>query len=747
MSRKGVSFLSRFIGTKKKDPLPDAEDESSEPEPSRMSIDTSHPIGFIPRHPAPPRYLRVRTHYKKDKEFERVFLAQELAGIPGQQRAAERRISTSTSSQNGEHTGRAIWALQFSKDGKYLAAAGQDKKVRLWAVISTPDEREAANHDDTEQPRNEQDPPRLKAPMFHPKPAQVFEGHTGSILDLSWSKHSDFVTSIQFHPRDDRFFLAGSLDTKLRLWSIPDKSVAFVTAAPDMVTAVAFTPDGRYSMAGCLNGTLNIYDTEGLKLSGQIHVRSARGKNSKGHKITGIDTMISPPGDPKGDIKLLVTSNDSRIRLYDFRDRVLEAKFRGNENSCSQIRATFTEDNKHVICGSEDRRAYVWPIGTVERDTDKRACEIFETQSAIVTVAVTAPTATKQVLALSEDPIYDICNPPPVALMSPDESPEAPKQESSGNESGSKHIRTGSAPRLSIVSKMAHDSPSYLARSKHPDGNIIVMADYSGKIQVLRQDCAYDKRRFENWKANSTISRRIMRRSNSARHSVASSNGKESTHKTPSERIVSWRNSVIRHGRTSTEGSRSGLRTRSPSPHHHRAAAFRLTSSRPSSMGPHESLSAAATSPPSSPRPSGAHTRQPIEKRSGLNGHGPVVGSDLRALPSSSAGIIASGKGNDNPLWLQGDHSYAYWNKITHDAMAMRSRKSKDLLSPNSIRSDERKLSTTSSILSSDYASSTSEKDEDNLKCDHCRGSNFRGVKDRDGKQKLICVQCNRSVP
>jgi hypothetical protein len=130
-----------------------------------------------------------------------------------------------------------------------------------------------------------------------------------------------------------------------------------------------------------------------------------------------------------------------------------------------------------------------------------------------------------------------------------------------------------------------------------------------------------------------------------------------------------------------------------------------------------------------------------------MNGHGPVAGTDLRALPATSTGIIASGKGKDNPLWLQGDHSYAYWNKITHDALAMRSRKSKDFLSPNSIQSDERKPSTTSSILSSDYASSTGEKDEDILRCDHCRGSNFRGVKGRDGKQKLICVQCNRSVP
>lgn len=777
--KKGVSFLSRIIGSKKKEPLSDAEDESSGAEPSRMSVDTSHPIGFIPRHPAPSRYLRTRAHNKKEKTFEKVFLAQELAGIPGQQRLsrADRRLSTSTISQNGENTGRAIWALAFSKDGKLLAAAGQDKKVRIWAVISTPDEREAASQANAEKPVNDQDSPDLKAPVFHQKPVQIYEGHTGSILDVSWSKnnfilsssmdktvrlwhasrpeclccfqHSDFVTSIQFHPRDDRFFLAGSLDTKLRLWSIPDKSVAFVTAAPDMVTAVAFTPDGRYSMAGCLNGMLNIYDTEGLKVSGQIHVRSARGRNSKGNKITGIDTMVSPPGDPNGEIKLLVTSNDSRIRLYDFRDRTLEAKFRGNENTCSQIRATFTEDGKHVICGSEDRRAYIWPIGHADRDTDKRTFETFETQPAIVTVAVTAPTSTKQVLALSEDPIFDICNPPPVALVSPDDSHDSPKRENSGNESGNGHVKSALTQRLSMISKMAHDSPSYLARSKHPDGNIIVLADYSGKIKVLRQDCAYHKRRYENWNANSTISRRIMGRSNSARHSVASSIGKDSAHKTPSERIVSWRNSVIRHGRTSTDGSRSGLRTRSPSPSHShpRPPAFRLSSSRPSSMGPNETRSAMTTSPPASPRPSGVHNRKSMDNKPGHNGHGPVVGGDMRGLPSSSAGIIASGKSKDNPLWLQGDHSYAYWSKITHDALAMKSRGDRNLLSPNSIPSDERKLSTASSVLSSDYASSAGGRSEDVLKCEYCNGSNFRGVKDRDGKQKLICVQCNRSVP
>lgn len=754
-----------------------------------MSVDTSHPIGFIPRHPAPARYLRVRAHFKKDKAFNRVFLAQELEDAGASRGTAERRASTVTSVRHDKSTGEAVWALAFSEDGKYLAAAGQDKTVRVWAVITTPEERETAIREDENAPLDEQEPPRLKAPVFQSKPVQVFEGHAGSILDLSWSKvctgkhnlkghneltgrqnnfilsssmdktvrlwhisrpeclccfqHSDFVTSIQFHPRDDRFFLAGSLDTKLRLWSIPDKSVAFVTSVPDMITAVAFTPDGRYSMAGCLNGMLDIYDTEGLKVSGQIHVRSNRGRNSKGNKITGIDTTTVPRDDPDGDIKLLVTSNDSRIRLYDFRERTVEAKFRGNENSCSQIRASFTDDGKHVICGSEDRRAYVWSLDSEERDSDKRAVEVFETQSAIVTAAITAPTKTKQILGLSEDPIYDICNPPPVALMNPEESA---KPENSSRDNGSHHKRSSS--RLSIVNKMAHESPLYLSRSKHPDGNIIVMADYSGKIKVLRQDCAYQKRRYENWDANSTISRRLMRHSNSARQSIASSIGKDSTHKTPSERIISWRNSVIRHGRTSTDDSRSGFRTRSPSPQH-RAATFRLSSPASSSLGPNESSSVFANSLPPSPNQARVDTDRASEELKAPNGPGPALTepADSPKVAASSAELLASGREKDNPLWLQGDQSYAYWNKITHDALAARSRKSNDFLSPHRIPSYERKRSTTGSILSSDYASSNAgEGEEDILRCEHCRGANFRGVRGRDGKQKLICVQCHRSV-
>lgn len=543
-------------------------------------------------------------------------------------------------------------------------------------------------------------------------------------------KHSDFVTSIQFHPRDDRFFLAGSLDTKLRLWSIPDKTLAFVTTAPDLVTSVAFTPDGQHSIAGCLNGVCSIYETDGLKAMAQIHVRSARGRNAKGSKITGIDTMVMPPNNPHGETKLLITSNDSRIRMYNFRDRTLVAKFRGNENTCSQIRAVFSDDGNHVICGSEDRRTYIWPVSQLERDSDKRAVEIFDTHSPMVTVAVMAPVKAKQILGFSEDPIYDICNPLPVALggQSNPSPPDTPRQGVTNDEGGRN--------RNSVAIKLAHESPTYLARSTHPDGNIIVVADYSGKIKVLRQDCAYQKRRYDSWDNSAAISKKLLSRSNSARRSVASSIGRESWHKTPSERIISWRNSVIGH-ELGLKGSRASAGPSAPS-----SPGFSFdaqTESRPSIV---------LSQPPS------AYKSSMESGRSSGEAARPNTGSpESTRHPghSAAAAPVASGTDKEKPLGLhgdglRGDHSYAFWNKITRDALAANSRKPGHLLSPTRTRSGERKFSM-GSALSSDYPSSNGEGDDGEiLKCDNCRGTNFRGTKGRDGKQRLICVGCGRPV-
>ena len=340
--------------------------------------------------------------------------------------------------------------------------------MRVWAVISTPEERQS--YEEEQQQQNQGSSygrERLSAPVFHDQPFREFAGHTGEVLDLSWSKnnfllsssmdrtvrlwhisraeclctfkHKDFVTKLAFHPRDDRFFLAGSLDTMLRLWSIPDKAVAYTTQLPDLVTAVAFAPDGKTAIAGLLNGICHFYETEGLHFLTQIHVRSSRGKNARGSKITGIRTMIVPPppfnpaaattpvtihpaspatsapvsvdlnrrlrtmnmNSPhqsvagSGEVKVLISSNDSRVRIYNMRDKSFDVKLKGHDNAYSQISASFSDDGKFVICGSESRKAFVWslydPDGNLlepPRDRDKMPVEYFDAHGDMVTTAV-----------------------------------------------------------------------------------------------------------------------------------------------------------------------------------------------------------------------------------------------------------------------------------------------------------------------------------------------------------------------
>ena len=799
------------MGGKKRDgsvEVPDDASEFSENRPSGMEAEVfSQPVGFIPRFPAPPKYIKVKAQNRKEKDFGHVFLAQVLlekeTSLKSRQASDAKIVSINATPPNvssGHAAARkAVWATEFSKDGKYLAAAGQDKKVRVWQIISTPDDRDTAGPEDGSESGSESGI-KVNAPVFKPNLVREYDGHTSSILDLSWSKnnfllsssmdktvrlhhvsreeclcafkHNDFVTSIQFHPRDDRFFLAGSLDSKLRLWSIPDKSVAFCAQAPDMITAVAFTPDGKTAIAGCLNGVCNIYDTEGLKAHSQIYVRSARGKNAKGSKITGIDTITIPCDDSNGDVKLLITSNDSRIRLYNLRDRSLEIKFRGNENTSSQIHASFSDDGRYVICGSEDRKVYIWPTGPVEKqDIEKRPVEVFEAHSTIVTTAILAPTKTKELLAQSGDPIYDVCNPPPITLFSRTESVISSRAPTDSGAS----IKEIEQPSPASP-KRAPLNPAYLARNAHPGGNIIVSADYTGQIKIFRQDCAFQKRRNELWDNSSVFSKKMLGRSGSftTRPSTSSANHQNSINlgslKNPSaDRILNWRNSIASNSTgnfhsISDVNFRSADRARTPSP----KKGFSFSRSSPRSGSTLANPPATSASPPPSLQKdsgdSNRYSQQSVpdvttpELAENVNVDTATANKNSTPPTASYPPVPLEA---DGPLWLQGEQSFMYWNvrnslapMVQHEART-----------PGILSSDGNPLSRKNSAvsqLSSEQPSSLGTSEDEpldgtwtgidrsgagggELKCVKCGNNAFKATMGNQG-QKLKCKRCGMVV-
>nr|CAI5843943.1 unnamed protein product [Callosobruchus analis] len=429
--RQKTAKLKRFLGSTVKKTMHKAKSIAQEVSHARHKEDIIDIVDNV--NPGEQNCkLKASNSHKGPFEFEKIEHVQEL--------------------KDDQHEG-PIWCMKFSCCGRLLATAGQDKILRIWVVRDaypffqdmrtkynaekvspTPSQESLVSHNSSEAPNILEGIPteELAKLTFMPKPFCTYTGHTSDLLDVSWSKnyfilsssmdktvrlwhisrkeclccfqHIDFVTAIVFHPRDDRYFLSGSLDGKLRLWNIPDKKVAVwneVEGNPKLITAANFCQNGKFAVVGTYDGRCIFYITDQLKYHTQIHVRSSRGRNSVGRKISGIEPM-------PGEDKILVTSNDSRIRLYDLRDLNVSCKYKGYVNTSSQIKASFSHDGKYIVSGSENRDIYIWKtnhdyskFSSVRRDRND-FWEAIKTHNATVTCAIFAPNPETVIRMLEE---------------------------------------------------------------------------------------------------------------------------------------------------------------------------------------------------------------------------------------------------------------------------------------------------------------------------------------------------------
>ena len=106
--------------------------------------------------------------------------------------------------------------IAFSPDGRYIALASFDKKIKLWCG---------------------------KSGNFH----TTFVCHVGSVYQVAWSADSTYIVSV-------------SKGSTVKLWNTKDKRKALFTLPghEDEVHAIDWSPDGTQVASGSKDRTIKI---------------------------------------------------------------------------------------------------------------------------------------------------------------------------------------------------------------------------------------------------------------------------------------------------------------------------------------------------------------------------------------------------------------------------------------------------------------------------------------------------------
>ena len=349
-----------------------------------------------------PKKIKVKGELRSGT-FKNLALVQTLNLEGSYYRGSSFKSESNTSSQRvlpeATATRSGIWKMKFSTDGELLACGRNDGTVIVW-------ERKkygilGLDHHMKRHPRRYHSNPDLSSEsehsfssigshldlksLFESSPAQVFNGHHAAITDLCWSpcemllsasldctvrlwnpkheqclsifQHTDCVSSIMFNPAKDSEFVSGSMDGMIRTWDIAErKLIAWKEVTGEVITSICITNDGSSVIAGTFSGQCIFYNVKSLNYHTQISVSGGKSKLNSGKIVS----MVQSVG--KNNSNLLVTSGDSRVRLYNLRDKSLLRTYKGSEHGHGCSSAAFSADGEYIVIGGEDKHCVVWDV-------------------------------------------------------------------------------------------------------------------------------------------------------------------------------------------------------------------------------------------------------------------------------------------------------------------------------------------------------------------------------------------------
>jgi WD40 repeat protein len=217
-------------------------------------------------------------------------------------------------------TAAPLRGLAFSADAKLLVGVGDDKSVTAWSIAFQPG-----------QP----------IPDDFGKEVQRFA-------------HADAVASAVFTDKGELF--TGSADKTVKQWKVAANAPTRNFAHPNLVDAVAWSPDGKMLATACHDGIVRIFDIE----------KNAVAKTINAHTTPQPSAVYSVTWTADGK-QLLSTSFDKSMKLWDATSGNMVREFKAfaakgfEKGHQDQVFcAAITKDGKLIASGSSDRRIKLW---------------------------------------------------------------------------------------------------------------------------------------------------------------------------------------------------------------------------------------------------------------------------------------------------------------------------------------------------------------------------------------------------
>ena len=216
------------------------------------------------------------------------------------------KAETNYSSSNAYMSRDGKLQIEFSLDGRWLAATSLDTTLRLWNL-----EEETST---------------------------LLYGHTSRGNDIAFSPDSNALIS-------------GSVDNTVRIWNLQPKNGIFRFGASSVI---GLSPvDGLVAFSDLNNNTVSIKSLENdgkdvqLKAVNAIELRQLV-SSPNNDLFAGANTILTPDGSIKGGIQLWNVDGTSKTT------------FDAHESGINSI--SFSADGKMIVSASEDKTVKLWQL-------------------------------------------------------------------------------------------------------------------------------------------------------------------------------------------------------------------------------------------------------------------------------------------------------------------------------------------------------------------------------------------------